>query len=123
MITQDFLTELELSLIKSYTRASKKGLPKAPMSSDIVNAARAREDFINDFMNTFHEQKPVLEREIKRGGHNDPSKMLEKVNREVEAKVRSAIFQNKIESAAFQKVVRDLKVDIRSVFYEKYLSK
>lgn len=123
MITQDFLTEFELCLIKSYTKAAKKGLPKSQLGADILAAARSREDFINEFMATFHDQRSMLETEVRKGGHADATKLLDKVSREVEGKIRASAFHNKLDQNSFQKIVRDLKNDVRSVFYERYLSK
>lgn len=122
MITQNFLTELELSLIRAYNRASKKGIPKQHLGADILLAAKEREQFVQEFMASFQSQSNVIAKEIEKGGH-DSQKVLDKISREVEAKLRASLFQNKVDQASFQKIVRDLKNDVRSVFYERYLSK
>ncbi|MBS3166286.1 hypothetical protein J4444_04140 [Candidatus Woesearchaeota archaeon] len=121
VVTQDFLTEFELSLIRCYNKAAKKGTPT--LGANVVSAATTRNDFSKEFMATFNAQREVLEREIRKGGHGDYDKVFNNIVREVEGKVQSATLRNQIERVAFEKVIRDLKVNIRSAFYDGYLGK
>ena len=120
MITQDFLTEFEVSLLKSYNEAVKGN--STEHSSDVLSTVRRREQFVKSFMEAFREQDDVLGTQIQRGGH--AASVLQKVQQEVENKVRTALFhQDSLDKTSFQRLVRELKNGIRSVFYEKYLSK
>src|SRR3989338_4724332 len=119
MITQDFLTELELSLIRSYARASRIS-STAPMGST-VESMRASNDFTNAFMETFAQRRPILERQIAVGGHHNPPLISDQVNRMVEKKLKSALFQkgNKLDRGTFDKMTRELKTEIRTLFYAR----
>ena len=118
MITQSFLTEFELSLLKSYNRASKKNIIIGGNESNFIGASK----YQNEFMDAFKEQHAILERELRRGGNN-PEKLMDKIGREVESKIRMSLFQkSRLDQNAFETIARDLKKDIRSVFYENYLN-
>jgi len=122
MITQGFLTEFELSLLKAYNRASSQSIIISGNESNFVGASRFQTEFIQGFMKAFQQQRAILDRELRKGGNN-PDKMMEKINREVEAKLRTAMFHNsRLDSQTFQNIARDLKKDIRNVFYDNYLT-
>ncbi len=122
MITQSFLTEFELSLLKSYNRASKKNIVIAGNESNFIGASKYQNEFLAAFMDAFKEQHAILERELRKGGNN-PEKLMDKILKEVESKVRMSLFQkSRLDQTAFQTIARDLKKDIRSVFYENYLN-
>ncbi|HIG92931.1 MAG: hypothetical protein QT02_C0001G0096 [archaeon GW2011_AR9] len=119
MITQDFLTEFESCLLRSYGRACKKSDPtKTP--TNFVTTVSSQHEFITAFMDTFTERRSILEGEIQKGGHRNPALLVEKIQRTVEAKIRTALIQkgNVIDTMVFQKMVRDLKWEIRTIFYE-----
>jgi hypothetical protein len=119
MITQGFLMEFELGLLRAYNRAARK--VEGKKSSDVSSRAQVREDFIREFMGTFSQEHSVLGWEIEKGGH-DSSKLLQKISKEVEGKVRTFLLQKEPKDrATFERMVRDLKNDIRNVFYERYL--
>ncbi len=122
MITQAFLTEFELCLLKSYNRASKKNIIIGGNESNFIGASKYQNEFLGAFMEAFKEQHSILERELRRGGNN-PDKLMDKIAKEVESKVRMTLYQkSRLDSLAFQNIARDLKKDIRSVFYENYLN-
>ncbi len=119
MITQNFLMEFELCLLRAYNHAARK--VEGKKGSDVSSRAHLREDFVKEFMNTFGEQHSVLGWEIEKGGH-DSAKLLQKISKEVEGKVRTFLLQKEpTDKKTFERLVRDLKNDIRSVFYERYL--
>ena len=119
MITQDFLTEFESCLLRSYGRAVKKSDPTR-IPTTFVTTVSSQHDFMTAFMNTFEERRSVLEAEIGRGGHRNPALLVEKVQKIVDAKLRNALLRKgtALDQPAFQKIIRDLKWEVRSIFYE-----
>ncbi|MBI2662370.1 hypothetical protein HYX11_02840 [Candidatus Woesearchaeota archaeon] len=123
MITQGFLTEFELSLLKAYNRANSQSIIISGNESNFVGASRFQNEFLKSFMVAFQQQRHILERELRKGGNN-PDKMMEKINSEVEAKLRKVLFHNsRLDQQTFQNIAREMKKDIRNVFYDNYLSK
>lgn len=119
MITQSFLMEFELGLLRAYNRAARK--VEGKKGSDVSSRAQVREEFMKEFMGTFSQEHSVLGWEIEKGGH-DSAKLLQKISKEVEGKVRTFLLQKEPKDrATFERMVRDLKNDIRNVFYERYL--
>lgn len=119
MITQGFLMEFELCLLRAYNRAARK--VEGKKGSDVSSRAYVRTDFMKEFLDTFSQQQSVLGWEIQKGGH-DSGKMLPKISKEVEGKVQTFLLQKEPKDrAAFERMVRALKNDIRNVFYERYL--
>ncbi len=116
MITQDFIREFEIALLKGYNRASRAATPK--VGATIVEAAKTQEQFMNAFLAAFQEQSANLEQEIGRGGHRDTSRLLMSIQKLVGAKVRTLLLRGTPTSGTFQRVVRELRNDIRTVFYE-----
>lgn len=125
MITQDFLLQFEMALLRAYAKASRQGLPTDGNNTNFINAANSRNSFTQTFMNTFEERNIILEREIRAGGHHDPENLVLSLNRMIENKLNSALFHknNQLTSEQFQQALRELKRDVRNIFYEKYLSK
>ncbi len=122
MITQSFLTEFELSLLKSFNRASRKNIVITGNESNFIGVSKYQNEFLTSFMDAFKEQHGILGRELRKGG-NDPAKLMDKISREVESKVRMSLFQkSRLDANLFQGIARDLKKDIRNVFYDNYLS-
>jgi len=123
MITQGFLTEFELSLLKAYNRANSQSIIISGNESNFVGASRFQNEFIQNFMNVFQQQRSILDRELRKGGNN-PDKMMEKINNEVEAKLRKVLFHTtRLDQQTFQNIAREMKKNIRNVFYDNYLSK
>ena len=75
-------------------------------------------------MRIFQENCQLLDTEIRKGGHANSREMLSKVSSLVESKLNSALFHkdNRLDEASFRQVVRDLKKEVRTVFYDGYLS-
>ena len=122
MITQGFLTEFELSLLKAYNRANSQSIIISGNESNFVGASRFQNEFIKSFMDAFQQQRHILERELRKGGNN-PDKIMEKINNEVEAKLRKVLLHNsRLDQQTFQNIAREMKKDIRNVFYDNYLS-
>lgn len=123
MITNNFTTEFEILLIKSYAQAKKKS-PMTSISNNFLSATQNRSGFVQEFMNQFKANGGILDQEIKRGGHIDSQAIFRKVSHLVETKISSALFKssNLMDETAFQQIVRDLKKDVRNVFYEGYLA-
>ena len=124
MITQDFLMEFEMALLKSYNRAtnSKIDVPKNEVAN-FVGQTKKKEHFVHEFMSSFKQHEAALGKEIQRGGHQDYGKILSKISQEVESKVRMTYYgKEELSRTTFQATVKNLKVSIRDVFYDKYLS-
>lgn len=124
MITLNFTTELEILLIKAYAQTNRKVSLQSGVSTNFLGAAQQRSAFIQAFMNTFQENSQILDQEIRKGGHANSQELLKKVAALVEGKLNSALFHkdNRIDEASFRQIVRDLKKEVRSVFYDRYLS-
>ncbi len=126
MITQAFLLEFELSLLKAYTKTTRNaGSNKGINDHNFLTSTQTRGNFVNNFMNAFAERRALLEAEIEQGGHRNASQMFNSIHRVVEAKVTTYLLHKNspADERSFQNLVRDLKKDVGSVFYEKYLSK
>ena len=64
--------------------------------------------------------------EIERGGHANYEKLLQNINQMVENKLSSALYHKKADEAdeyVIKKIIRELKVEVRSIFYTGYLKK
>ncbi len=128
MITQQFLLELESAILRSYARAHRK-IGTFSMGGDIVQGMNYTESFMAEFRNGLIERKPVIEEQIRMGGHlKDYSKLSDKVfsmvENRVKANLNSTILQKKTaDDKVVQQVIDNLKKDVRDLFYEGYLAK
>lgn len=128
MITQQFLLELESAILRSYARAHRK-IGTFSMGSDIVQGMNYTENFMAEFRNGLAERKPVIEEQIRMGGHlKDYSKLSDKVfsmvENRVKANLNSTILQKKTaDDKVVQQVIDNLKKDVRDLFYTGYLGK
>lgn len=128
MITQDFVKELEMALYRSYGRANSKIKSRSEHQPNFVGDTTYKEEVVRVFTEVLQERKPVLESEILKGGHKNTDEMFSKVSSMVENKVRmtmtrSTLSNKGFDQAAFEKMVRDLKVEVRDVFYKGYLGR
>ncbi len=127
MITQEFLDQLEAGMLKSYNRLVRKGLPSHDAGvPNFLKETTYRNDFVSAFMATFKEHEPRLQFEIERGGHANYEKLLQNINQMVENKLSSALYHKKADEAdeyVIKKIIRELKVEVRSIFYTGYLKK
>ena len=126
MITQDFVKELEMALYRSYGRANTKIKSRREHKPNFVGDTTYKEEVVKIFSSVLQERKPVLESEILKGGHKNTAEMFSKVTSMVENKVRMTMTRSTLASkgfdqASFEKMVRDLKVEVRDVFYKGYL--
>lgn len=84
---------------------------------------------MNEFRNGLAERKPVIEEQIRMGGHvKDFAKLSDKVfsmvENRVKANLNSTILQKKTaDDRVVRKVIDDLKKDVRDLFYEGYLAR
>jgi len=128
MITQQFLIELESAILRSYARAHRK-IGTFGMGSDIVQGMNYTESFMAEFRNGMAERKPVIEEQIRLGGHaKEYSKLSDKVfsmvENQVKANLNSTILQKKTaDDRVVRKVIDNLKKDVRDLFYSGYLGK
>jgi hypothetical protein len=125
MITQEFLLQFEMALLRAYARASRQGMPADGNNTNFVNAANSRNSFMTVFMKSFEERNMILEHEIKMGGHSDPANLLLNLNKMIENKLNTALYHqsNQLTQEQFQQILRELKKDVRNVFYDGYLGK
>ncbi len=115
-----------MALYRSYGRASTKVKARNERDPNFLGAATYKEDMVKIFIDVLHERRSVLESEIVKGGHQNSAEMFHKVSKMVEDKVRSNLTQGMLNnkdfnSSSFEKLVRDLKVDVRNIFYKGYL--
>ena len=119
MITQDFLLEYEIKLIKAFNRANRNK-PLGSSSGGYLEAAKTRESFVADFGVAFREGSEHLVREIAKGGYN-PTDKFERVARDAEAKLSQYLYSkdNRLDIVSFERLARDWKTQVRDVFYNK----
>ncbi len=124
MITLNFTTEFEILLIKAYAQANRRVSIQSGVSTNFLGAAQQRSGFVKEYMKIFGENCQLLDSEVRKGGHANSSEIMGKVSTLVESKLNSALFHkdNRLDEASFRQVVRDLKKDVRTVFYDGYLS-
>ncbi len=126
MITQNFVKELEMTLYRSFGRANGKVSSRSQHLPNFVGDTTHKEEVIKIFSGVLQERRLVLESEILKGGHKNTAEMFNKVSSLVENKVRTTMTRSSIsnqgfDQAAFEKMVRDLKTEVRNVFYKGYL--
>lgn len=127
MITQDFVKELEMALYRSFGRANSKIKSRSEHQPNFVGDTTYKEEVVKVFTSVLQERKHILENEILKGGHQNTGEMFSKVTAMVENKVRATMTRSSLsnkgfDQATFEKMVRDLKVEVRDVFYKGYLS-
>ena len=126
MITQDFVKELEMALYRSFGRANTKIKSRSEHAPNFVGDTTYKEEVVKIFSDVLLERRPVLESEILKGGHKNAADMFSKVSAMVENKIRATMTRSSLsnkgfDQASFEKMVRDLKVEVRDVFYKGYL--
>ena len=124
MITQNFLFELESSMLRSFARAQRALTGE---TKGVLAGAQYNERFAKEFMRHLQERRGLLEQEIRQGGHEEYAKIADNVYKVVEQQVRSALtgkslHERKLDEYTFRKTVRDVKTEVRSAFYERYFS-
>lgn len=126
MISQSFLDQLEVGLKKSYNRTLRSiqlnSEDNARETFTSLREARERNVFQTKFMETFREHNPILEQEIRKGGHRNTGQILTLLNRQVETQLSLLLFRSSfIDEKTFTSWVRQMKLDVRSLFYSNYL--
>ncbi|MDP3698384.1 MAG: hypothetical protein Q8R47_02245 [Nanoarchaeota archaeon] len=126
MITQDFVKELEMALYRSYGRANTKIKSRSEHQPNFVGDTTYKEEVVKVFTEVLLGRRPVLESEILKGGHQNTAEMFSKVSAMVENKIRATMTRSSLsnkgfDQSSFEKMVRDLKVEVRDVFYKGYL--
>ncbi len=119
MITQNFLLEYELKLIKAFNRANRNK-PLSNSAGGYLEASKARDQFVSEFGVAFREGSANLIQEIAKGGYKPPE-MFEKIARDAETKLSNYLYQkdNRLDIVGFERLARDWKGDVREVFYTK----
>lgn len=126
MITQNFVKELEMALYRSYGRANSSVRSRSQHEPNFLGDTTYKEQVVKIFAEVLQERRPVLESEISKGGHQNTAEMFSKVSALVENKVRATMTRSSLsnkgfDQAAFEKMARDLKTEVRDVFYKGYL--
>lgn len=119
------ITELEASMLRSFARANAKVSPMSQREKNFLTGAKYKEEFMVEFMTNMESRKPTFEQEVAKGGYKDTSRLATSVYRLVEDKIRRELTQkllgNKgLDEVAVSKVIREIKVEMRNVFYENY---
>lgn len=109
-----------MSLLRAYG-ATVRQAAAVKTDTSVLGNVTAQDLFVKKFMATFDEKRAALEREIVVGGNRDAAKLFDQVQRMVEAKVRVLLFHKngKVDEKSFHNAIRELKTEVRSVFYNK----
>ena len=115
-----------MALYRSFGRTNTKIKSRSEHHPNFVGDTTYKEEVVKVFTTVLQERRPVLESEIFKGGHQNTAEMFSKVSAMVENKVRATMTRSSLASkgfdqASFEKMVRDLKVEVRDVFYKGYL--
>ena len=126
MITQTFVKEFEMALYRSFGRANSRINSRSQHLPNFVGDTTYKEDVVKIFNSVLQERRSVLESEILKGGHKNTAEMFSRVSSMVENKVRATMTRSSLsnkgfDQSSFEKMVRDLKVEVRNVFYKGYL--
>lgn len=145
MITQKMLYEIELAMLRAYARASRK-IAKAKTAKkgknaasgqneqneqneqNVVSLTACRDLFVKEFVTSVKEKRSLFEKEIAEGGYRDPAKLADVAYNLIESRLNSELTQRlmkhkMLDENSFRKMVGDLKIDLREVFYENYFQK
>ncbi|SRR3989338_8216944 len=128
MITQNFIKEFEVALYRSFGKANSAIQNRSQHLPNFVGDTTYKEGVVSVFTSVLQERKPVLESEILKGGHKNTAELFSMVTAMVENKVRTTMTRSSLsnkgfDQAIFQKMVRDLKVEVRDIFYKGYLGR
>mgnify|MGYP001570579446 CR=1 FL=1 len=115
-----------MALYRSYGRANTKIKSRSEHHPNFVGDTTYKEDVVRVFATVLQERRPILESEIFKGGHQNTAELFSKISAMVENKVRATVTKSSLsnrgfDQSAFEKMVRDLKVEVRDVFYKGYL--
>lgn len=127
MITQGMLGEVETCMLRSFARTNGKVAPLSGREKNFLSSANYKEEFVKEFTSAMQERHSVLVKEIEKGGYREPVRLATNVHRLVESKLRaelsSRLLGNKgLDPAGFQRIVREVKNEMRNLFYENYFS-
>lgn len=126
MISQEFLQQLELALLRGYGRASNH-TARGQHEPNFLGSAKYKEEFVQQFMSLLEERKALLAKSIMVAGHN-PVTIINKLYPIIENKVREELTRNTLnyktmDEKSFRKVIQDVKKEIPDLFYEKHSKK
>ena len=127
MISQEFLNEVELAMLRGYGRANNQTTPRGQREANFLGSAQYKEEFVKQLMSVLEERKAVLAKSIMTAGHN-PVKVIGKLYPIIENKVREELTRNSLNyktmnEKAFGKVIQDVKKEIPDLFYEDHRKK
>jgi len=125
MITQGMVGEVETCMLRSFSRTNSKVAPLAGRQKNFLSSANYKEEFIREFTTAMQERHSILVKEIEKGGYRDSVRLATNVHRLVESKLRAElstrlISDKGLDQTGFQRIVRDVKNEMRNVFYENY---
>ncbi|MEK6938790.1 MAG: hypothetical protein AABX04_07150 [Nanoarchaeota archaeon] len=125
MITQGMVGEVETAMLRAFGRTNSKIVPMAQREKNFLSSASYKEEFVKEFMNQVQDRKPHLELEIEKGGYRDVSRLAVNVHRLVESKVRNGLTQRLltdkgVDETTMLRLVREVKTEMRNLFYENY---
>ena len=115
-----------MALYRSYGRANSKIKARSEHQPNFVGDTTHKEEVVKVFTDVLLERRSLLEGEILKGGHQNAAEMFSKVSSMVENKIRTtmttvSLSNKEFNQAAFEKAVKDLKIEVRDVFYKGYL--
>jgi hypothetical protein len=127
MISQEFLKELELAMLRGYGKATNQTMPRGQREANFLGSAQYKEEFVKHLMSVLEERKAVLAQSIMTGGHN-PVKIIGKLYPIIENKVREELTRNSLNyktmnEKSFGKVIQDVKKEIPDLFYVDHKKK
>ena len=127
MISQEFLNEVELAMLRGFGRANNQTTPRGQREANFLGSAQYKEEFVKQLMSVLEERKTVLAKSIMTAGHN-PVKVIGKLYPIIENKVREELTRNSLNyktmnEKAFGKVIQDVKKEIPDLFYEDHRKK
>lgn len=115
-----------MALYRSFGRANGRINNRSQHQPNFMGDTTYKEDVVKIFNEVLQERRPILESEILKGGHKNTAEMFSKVTSMVENKVRATMTRSSLsnkgfDQSSFEKMVRDLKTEVRNVFYKGYL--
>ena len=115
-----------MALYRSYGRAIGKLKARSEHQPNFVGDTTYKEDIVKVFTDVLLERRAVLETEILKGGHKNTAEMFSRVASLVENKVRTVMTRSSLgnkgfDQRAFERMVHDLRTEVRDVFYKGYL--
>ena len=112
-------------MLRSFARANAKVIPMGQREKNFLTSANYKEEFMKEFMTNMETRRTVIEQEVTKGGYKDTTRLTNNVYRLVEDKMKRELTQKLmgskgLDEAGVGKVIREIKTEMRNVFYENY---